>query len=59
MGTSPAFRSDLSLTLFLSDAADYDGGDLLIETTAGDQAFRLPAGSLVPTRPRRSTGSSR
>jgi PKHD-type hydroxylase len=43
----PPVRSDLSLTLFLSDPASYDGGELIVESTAGDQAFRLPPGSLV------------
>lgn len=40
-------RSDVSFTLFLSDPADYEGGELVIETTAGEQPWKLPAGSLV------------
>lgn len=40
-------RTDLSFTLFLSDPATYEGGDLIIETTAGEQTFKLPAGSMV------------
>lgn len=40
-------RSDISLTLFLSDPADYAGGELVVETTLGEQAFKLPAGSMV------------
>jgi PKHD-type hydroxylase len=40
-------RSDLSFTLFLSDPASYDGGALVIETPAGEDDIKLPAGSLV------------
>jgi PKHD-type hydroxylase len=40
-------RSDVSFTLFLSDPADYEGGELVIESTAGEQPWKLPAGSLV------------
>ncbi|MDQ2697104.1 MAG: Fe2+-dependent dioxygenase [Pseudomonadota bacterium] len=47
MGGARPLRSDLSLTLFLSDPADYDGGELIVETTAGEDSFRLEAGSMV------------
>ncbi|MFO1036703.1 MAG: Fe2+-dependent dioxygenase [Geminicoccaceae bacterium] len=40
-------RTDVSFTLFLSDPETYEGGDLVIESTAGEQAFKLPAGSVV------------
>lgn len=40
-------RSDLSATLFLSDPADYDGGELEIEGTFGVQAVKLAAGDMV------------
>jgi len=40
-------RTDISFTLFLSDEADYEGGELTMEMTSGEQAFKLPAGSLV------------
>ncbi|TLF50430.1 Fe2+-dependent dioxygenase [Halomonas urmiana] len=42
-----AMRTDISFTLFLGDPDAYDGGELLIETTGGEQTFKLPAGSLV------------
>jgi len=41
------FRTDLSATLFLSDPADYDGGELIIEDSYGEHAVKLPAGDLV------------
>lgn len=46
MGTPP-MRSDLSLTLFLSDPDAYQGGELVLETAAGEEAFKLAAGGLV------------
>jgi PKHD-type hydroxylase len=40
-------RTDLAATLFLSDPASYEGGELEIEDTFGTHAFKLAAGSLV------------
>jgi PKHD-type hydroxylase len=40
-------RTDVSFTLFLSDADAYDGGELVIESAAGEETFKLAAGSLV------------
>jgi PKHD-type hydroxylase len=40
-------RTDVSFTLFLSDPASYDGGELVIDQASGQEAFKLPAGSLV------------
>lgn len=40
-------RTDVSFTLFLSDPDTYEGGELVIEGSGGEQAFKLPAGSLV------------
>ena len=40
-------RSDLSATLFLTDPADYDGGELTVEDRAGAQSVRLPAGHML------------
>ncbi|MGE0861013.1 MAG: Fe2+-dependent dioxygenase [Gammaproteobacteria bacterium] len=40
-------RTDLSATLFLSQASAYDGGALLIEGEFGAQEVRLDAGDLV------------
>lgn len=43
----PPIRTDVSLTLFLSDPAEYDGGALVIENTGGEQPYRLPAGAAI------------
>lgn len=40
-------RTDMSATLFLTDPADYDGGELVIEDTFGNHSVKLPAGDLV------------
>jgi PKHD-type hydroxylase len=40
-------RTDLSFTLFLTNDTAYNGGELIIETTAGEQSFKLSAGSMV------------
>jgi len=46
-GTTHRVRTDLSATLFLSDPAVYDGGELVIEDTYGAHAVKLPAGHMV------------
>ena len=40
-------RTDVAFTLFLDEPADYDGGDLVIETPGGDDEIKLPPGSMV------------
>jgi len=40
-------RTDLSFTLFLADPQTYEGGELVIESSAGEQPFKLDAGSMV------------
>jgi PKHD-type hydroxylase len=40
-------RIDLSLTIFLSDPADYDGGELVINFPTGERSIKLAAGSAV------------
>ncbi|MFM7264885.1 MAG: Fe2+-dependent dioxygenase [Cyanobium sp.] len=37
-------RSDLSFTVFISDADTYGGGALVVESPGGEEAWRLPAG---------------
>jgi PKHD-type hydroxylase len=40
-------RTDVAFTLFLCDPRSYDGGELTIESAAGEDTFKLDAGSLV------------
>jgi PKHD-type hydroxylase len=40
-------RTDVSFTLFLSEPDACDGGALVIETSAGEEEVKLPAGSMV------------
>lgn len=46
-GPDGPVRTDISFTLFLSDPDRYDGGELMIETTAGEETYKLDAGALV------------
>jgi PKHD-type hydroxylase len=46
-GTSLRIRTDLSVTLFLSEPDEYDGGELIIEDQFGGHEVKLPAGHLV------------
>lgn len=39
-------RTDVSFTLFLSDPASYEGGELTIDSAGGTEAIKLPAGSV-------------
>lgn len=45
--TGEYVRTDLSVTLFLSEPEEYDGGELVIEDTYGEQRVKLPAGHAV------------
>ena len=47
MGEPALMRADISVTVFLSNPDSYDGGALVIESTAGEQAYKLAAGSAV------------
>ena len=40
-------RTDISFTLFLAAPESYEGGELVIEGTSGDERIKLPAGSLI------------
>jgi len=45
--TGARIRTDLSVTLFLSEPDEYDGGELIIEDYYGSHRVKLPAGHLV------------
>jgi len=45
--TGLRIRTDLSVTLFLSEPEEYDGGELVIEDYYGSHQVKLPAGHLV------------
>ena len=46
-GSDFRIRSDLSATVFLSEPEDYDGGELVIDDTYGEQRVKLAAGDMV------------
>jgi PKHD-type hydroxylase len=46
-GTPHRLRTDISATLFLSDPAEYDGGELVIDDLYGAHAAKLAAGDMV------------
>ena len=45
--TGMRIRTDLSVTLFLSEPDEYDGGELVVEDYYGSHEVKLPAGHLV------------
>jgi PKHD-type hydroxylase len=46
-GGYSTIRVDLSITIFLSDPAAYEGGELEIETEAGPQLFKMNKGDAI------------
>lgn len=45
--TGEKIRTDLSCSLYLSEAEDYDGGELVVRDTYGTRKIKLPAGHAV------------
>jgi PKHD-type hydroxylase len=45
--TGMRIRTDISVTLFLSEPEEYDGGELVVEDYYGSHRVKLPAGHLV------------
>jgi len=46
-GTPLRLRTDISSTIFFSDPHEYEGGDLVIEDTYGEQRVKLLAGDMI------------
>jgi PKHD-type hydroxylase len=46
-GSHHQVRTDLSATIFLTDPADYEGGELVIGDAGEERAVKLPAGDMV------------
>ena len=46
-GTSIKVRSDISTTVFFSDPEEYEGGELVVEDTFGQQSVKLAAGDAI------------
>jgi PKHD-type hydroxylase len=48
MGSGGAvYRADVSITVFLAEPEDYDGGELVVRTSFGENRVKLPAGDAV------------
>ncbi len=47
MGSRVKERSDISVTVFLSDPGDYEGGELVMNSPFGEQQIKLPTGHAV------------
>jgi PKHD-type hydroxylase len=47
MQADTPYRSDISITIFLSDKTDYEGGELVINTQYGAHSVKLAAGDAV------------
>ncbi len=43
----PAIRTDLAMTIFLSDPSTYEGGELVLQTDAGSISFKPGKGDAV------------
>jgi PKHD-type hydroxylase len=47
MGDTFPSRTDLSMTLFLSEPDTYEEGELVIDSSLGEKSFKLAAGSMI------------
>jgi len=41
------YRTDVSITIFLNEPHEYDGGELVVRSNFGNQSVKLPAGDAV------------
>jgi len=47
MGAPQRYRTDISMTVFLNEPGEYEGGELVIHTAFGQQRTKLPAGDAI------------
>ena len=47
MGEDPTVRSDIAISVFLSDPESYEGGELFVKTEVGDAQLKLPQGDAL------------
>jgi PKHD-type hydroxylase len=47
MHADKPYRSDISITIFLNDASDYEGGELAVRTSFGVNEIKLNAGDAI------------
>jgi len=47
MGTDGAWRTDVSVTVFVNQPYDYEGGELEIHSPFGIESMKFPAGSAI------------
>lgn len=47
MGREQRYRSDVAVTIFLSEPQDYQGGELCIQTAVGEQKIKYTAGDAI------------
>jgi PKHD-type hydroxylase len=47
MSEGRPLRTDIAVTIFLSDPESYEGGDLTVNTAGGQARFRLPRGHAI------------
>lgn len=47
MGQADRYRTDVSITVFLNEPDEYEGGDLTLMTATGEARHKLPAGDAI------------
>lgn len=47
MGNDPMVRSDIAISVFLSEPDSYEGGELFVKTDVGDAQLKLPIGDAL------------
>jgi PKHD-type hydroxylase len=47
MGSNPRIRTDVSISIFLCDPEDYEGGELVVNSDLGDAAMKMPKGGAI------------